>query len=211
MTCVIFCGGRINDYECIRKYTGGAGLIIAADSGARHCRKLGLKPGILLGDFDSISKSDWDALNDNETEILKFPSEKDMTDSELAIDIALERGCDKVILLGAVGSRLDHSLSNVFLLKKLTDRNCEGVIADEKNEIRLIRDSIELKREVDAVVTLLPMAGNAVGVSTKGLRYPLHDATLEAGSSWGVSNEFSEDTAMVTVKKGYLLVIVSRD
>ncbi len=211
MTCVIFCGGRITNYEYIRKYIGGASLIIAADSGARHCRELGLKPGILLGDFDSISKSDLNALNDDETEILKFPSEKDMTDSELAIEIALERGCDKIILLGAVGSRLDHSLSNVFLLKKLIDSNCEGLIVDEKNEIRLIRDCIELNREEDAFVTLLPMAGNAAGVSTQGLRYPLRDATLEAGSSWGVSNEFSADSACVTVKEGYLLVIVSRD
>lgn len=211
MTCVIFCGGRITDYEYIRKYLNGAGLVIAADSGARHCRELHVKPGILLGDFDSIGGSDWDALNDGETEILKYPSEKDMTDSELAIEIALERGCSRVVLLGAIGTRLDHSLSNVFLLKKLLDRNCEGLIADEKNEIRLIRERIELKREAAAYVTLLPMSGNAAGVSTKGLRYPLHDAVLNAGSSWGVSNEFSDDTAVVTVKKGYLLVIVSRD
>lgn len=211
MTCVIFCGGRITDYELIRKYLDGAVLIIAADSGARHCRKLGVKPGILLGDFDSISRIDWDALNADETEILRYPSEKDMTDSELAIEIALERGCSRVILLGAVGSRLDHSLSNIFLLKKLLDHDCVGLIADEKNEIRLIRDRIELEREDNAFVTLLPMAGNAAGVSTKGLRYPLSDATLEEGSSWGVSNEFSEDTAIVTVKEGYLLVIISKD
>ncbi len=211
MTCIIFCGGRIADYEYVKKYTEGAGLVIAADSGARHCRELKLKPGILLGDFDSISKSDWDKFSENGTEIVKYPSEKDMTDSELAVEIAMERGCTNVILLGAVGSRLDHSLSNIFLLKKLADRNCEGLIADEKNEIRLIRDRIELKREAGVFLTLLPMAGNASGVSTKGLRYPLKDAVLETGSSWGVSNEFSEDTALVTVREGYLLVILSRD
>jgi thiamine pyrophosphokinase len=165
----------------------------------------------LLGDFDSISKSDWDKFSENGTEIIRYPSEKDMTDSELAVEIAMERGCTKVILLGAVGSRLDHSLSNIFLLKKLADRNCEGLIADDKNEIRLIRDRIELKREAGVFLTLLPMDGNAVGVSTDGLRYPLHDAVLEMGSSWGVSNEFSEDTALVTVREGYLLVILSRD
>ncbi len=211
MTCIIFCGGRITDYEYVKKYTGGASLVIAADSGARHCSELKLKPGILLGDFDSISKSDWDKFNVNGTEIIRYPSEKDMTDSELAVEIALERGCTKVILLGAVGSRLDHTLSNVFLLKKLSDSNCEGLIADEKNEIRLVRDSIKLKREEGVFVTLLPLAGNAVGVSTEGLRYPLRDAVLETGSSWGVSNEFSEDTALVTVKEGYLLVMLSRD
>ncbi|HEX2946544.1 MAG TPA: thiamine diphosphokinase [Clostridia bacterium] len=211
MTCVIFCGGRITNYEYIKKYLDGADLIIAADSGARHCRELKLKPGILLGDFDSIDKSDWDMFNGSVTEILRYPSEKDMTDSELAIEIALERGCSKVILLGAVGSRLDHSLSNILLLKKLTDHDCEGLIADEKNEIRLIRDSIELKRQNGAFVTLLPMAGNARGVSTIGLRFPLSDAVLEVGSSWGVSNEFSENTAVVSVKAGYLLVILSRD
>ncbi len=211
MNCVIFCGGVIEDYDPINKYAQGAQLILCVDSGARHCRKLQIVPDYLIGDFDSISEEDFTALAEAGASVMRFPSEKDMTDSELAIQVAYEKGCRRIILLGAIGSRIDHTLSNLFLLKKLADLNVEGVIVNEKNEIRMIRDHIELKSEKDTFLSLLPVDGNAVGVTTSGLYYPLTEATLEVGSSWGVSNRFTADVASVSVKQGYLLVIKSRD
>ena len=211
MTGVILCGGRITDYPFMKKYLIGADLVISADSGARHCRSFELVPDLLVGDFDSVTDADYKDLVSAGVEIVRFPVEKDMTDSELAIDIALEKGCNRVILLGALGTRLDHSVSNLFLLKKLLDRGAEGILADENNEARLIDSSIEFEREKDAFLTLLPVAGPAKGVTTQGLYYPLENATLEVGSSWGVSNRFSSEKAAVTVQEGTLLVILSRD
>ncbi len=211
MTCVIFCGGRIADYSYIKKYVGDASLIISADSGAHHCRALGIVPDLLVGDFDSVSSDDFCALEKAGAKAVRFPAEKDMTDSELAVEIAIDRGCSRIILLGAIGSRLDHSVSNLFLLKKLHDANVDGIIADEKNEVRLISDYITLRREDDVFVTLLPINGTATGVTTRGLYYPLDNAVLAAGSSRGVSNRFSEEEAYVEVKNGCLLVVVSRD
>jgi len=211
MNCVIFCGGVIEDYDSVNKYIQGAQLILCVDSGARHCRELGIVPDYLIGDFDSISEEDFKALTGAGVPVMRFPSEKDMTDSELAIQVACEKGCNRITLLGAIGSRIDHMLSNLFLLKKLADLNVEGVIANEKNEIRMIKDHIELKNEKDVFVSLLPVAGNASGVTTRGLYYPLENATLEVGSSWGVSNRVVEDSASVSVKEGYLLVIKSKD
>jgi len=211
MNCVIFCGGVIEDYDSIKKYVQGAQLILCVDSGARHCRKLQIVPDYLIGDFDSISEEDYSALAGAGASVMRFPSEKDMTDSELAVQVACERGSRRITLLGAIGSRIDHVLSNLFLLKKLTDLNIEGVIANEKNEIRLIKDHIELKNEKDMFVSLLPVAGNAAGVTTRGLYYPLENATLEVGSSWGVSNRVIDDSASVSVREGYLLVIKSKD
>lgn len=211
MSCLIFCGGAIDDYGFIKRYMQGAELVLCVDSGARHCRKLQVTPDFLIGDFDSISEDDFSALAEAGVPIIRYPAEKDMTDSELAVQTACDRGCKSVILLGAIGSRLDHSLSNLFLLKKMADLNVEGMIANEYNEVMLINGSITLEREEGTFITLLPLAGSAKGVTTEGLYFPLADATLEVGSSWGVSNKFADNVATVTVKEGYLLVIKSRD
>lgn len=211
MTGVIVCGGQIDNYKYMKKYFKDAKLIISADSGARHCKRFNVIPDLLVGDFDSVDESDYAGMAADGVEIVRFPAEKDMTDSELAIEMALDRGCSKVILLGSLGTRLDHSLSNLFLLKKLLDKGVAGIIADEHNEVVLINHSIVLAREEGVFITLLPLAGSAKGVTTSGLYYPLNNATLEIGSSWGVSNRFSEDTAQVTVEEGYLLVIKARD
>ena len=211
MTGVIICGGRIKDYNRAGKYCCGADIVISADSGARHCKALGIVPDIVLGDFDSIDSGDYCEFEAAGAEIFRYPAEKDMTDSELAVETAIDRGCSRVILLGAVGSRLDHSISNLFLLKKLHDANVEGIIVDEKNEIRLISSSIRLKREDGVFVSLLPISGEASGVSTRGLYYPLDGAVLRMGSSRGISNVFVDDEAYVEVKDGLLLVILSRD
>lgn len=211
MTCVIICGGEITDYEYMSIYLKEADLIISADSGARHCEGLRVLPDILAGDFDSVFCEDYSSMVKAGAEIARFPAEKDMTDSELAVEIALQRGCKRIILLGAIGSRLDHSVANIFLLKKLLDQNMEGLLANEKNEVRLIKGSLELERDEWPFVTLLPFAGDAVGVTIKGFYYPLENATLKTGSSWGVSNIIKDAKARIDVREGYLLVIKSKD
>ncbi|MCR4435889.1 MAG: thiamine diphosphokinase [Clostridiales bacterium] len=210
MKAVIVCNGDIEDYTYYKKYFEEAGLVICVDGGARHLRKLGIVPHVLLGDFDSISEADLSFFKNSVAEIIKFPVEKDKTDTELAVAYAVEKGCSSLFIIGGIGSRIDHSLANVFLLKKAVDMGVKGFIVNESNEITLIKDRIELSRE-EAKVTLLPLFEKVEGVTTKGLYYPLTDATLEMGWTWGVSNEFDSELAEVTVKKGYLLVIKSRD
>lgn len=208
---VIVCGGKIDNYKYMQKYFKGAKLIIAADSGAHHCKSFHVSPDLLVGDFDSVREIDYASLAAAGVEIIRYPEEKDMTDSEIAIEIAIKKGCTKVVILGALGTRLDHSLSTLFLLKKLLDKGIDGIIANEYNEVRLINRSIVLTREEGVYISLLPLAGSAKGVTTSGLHYPLENATLEASSSRGVSNKFSEDIARVTVTEGYLLIIKARD
>ncbi len=211
MTAVVVCNGMIEDYSYIKKYFDKADFVICADGGATHLRKLGIVPDVLLGDFDSILKVDLDYYRESGVEVLKFPYKKDKTDTELAVELAADRGFKDVILVGALGKRQDHSLSNVFILKKMLDRGIKGIIADKHNEIMLVRDRIELKREINLKVTLLSLTEKTEGVNTDGLLYPLTDATLELGSSWGVSNEFAGETAEISVKDGLLLVIKSID
>lgn len=211
MTGIIICGGSVRNYSFIKKYFDKQDLIICADGGAYHLKKLGIIPDILVGDFDSISEIELESLINAGVQIVKFPVEKDATDAQLAVKLAIDRGCDEVILLGATGTRLDHTMANVFLLKSLLEAGIKGIIADEHNEIEMVDKNISLNRDKDVKISLLPAGGKVTGVTTEGLYYPLSDATLEFGTTRGVSNEFISDTASLTLKEGLLLVIKARD
>jgi thiamine pyrophosphokinase len=207
LTGVIICNGEIRDYSHCRKYIDEARLIICADGGAAHARRMGIIPDILVGDFDSIFAGDLKHFMEMGVETVKFPAEKDMTDTELAADMAVKRGCRRVIILGGTGSRLDHTLSNIFLLKRLR----EAGVAGGCNEVALTGDRILLQREEGMKVSLLPLSDRVEGVSTRGLYYPLDNAVIRQGSSWGVSNEFTGETAEIVLERGLLLVIKSRE
>jgi len=209
MTGIVICNGSITDYEYYKDYFDDAQLVVCADGGAVHAKKMGVKPDILVGDFDSIQDDVLKWFENTEAEILHYPVEKDMTDSEIAINIAVERGCTYIRILGGFGTRLDHSLANVYLLKKLLDKGIKASIINESNEITLIKDEIKLQKREGYNVSLIPITEKVKGVTTKGLYYPLHEATIEMGSTWGVSNEFVDETAEVTIKSGMLLVILS--
>ena len=211
MVAAVVCNGTVRDYSYYRQYFQQVEYIISVDGGASHVRRFGVMPSLLLGDFDSIDSEDFNFFKAQGVEIMNFPPEKDMTDTELAVELAVQKGYKKIIIIGGAGSRLDHSLANIFILKKLHDMGAEGIIVDEYNEITVIDDKIQIKREEGIKVTLLPLSQRVEGVTTKGLYYPLDNATIEMGSTWGVSNEFDSDMAEVTVKAGLLLVIKSRD
>lgn len=208
---VIVCGGAINGYENLKKHFENAGLVICADSGAHHLRNFGVEPDLMLGDFDSISKDDYLFFEKNGVEITRYPVEKDMTDAELAVNTAIGKGCRNIIMLGATGTRLDHTLANILLLKRMISAGVKGIIADDYNEIHLIDKFIELEREDGFKVSLLPVFGKVAGVTTKGLFYPLKGAALEQAATLGISNEFIDDIASISIESGLLLVIKSRD
>lgn len=211
MTGIIVANGSIEDYSFYKKYFDKKHLVIGVDGGAFHLKKIGIKPDILLGDFDSILKEDYENYCKAGVEILKYPEKKDATDTEIAIDEGIKRGCSQIILIGVTGSRLDHSLSNIFSLKKILDKGIKGMIVDKYNEIYLIKDKINIKYEKGYKLSLLPVTDKVEGITTKGLYYKLTDATIGLGSSFGVSNEFIDDSAEVSISKGLLMVIKSRD
>ncbi|QNU65594.1 thiamine diphosphokinase [Ruminiclostridium herbifermentans] len=211
MRAVLVCNGSINDYNIIKKYITMDDFIISVDGGARHLRNMGIIPNILIGDFDSAISCDLQYFVDMGIEKNKFPEEKDMTDSELAIEKAAEIGADELLFIGAMGSRIDHSLANVFLLKKCMDIGIKACIVDEHNTIFIINSTIKIKKQEGYKLSLIPVSERVTGVTTYGLKYRLDNATMLFSTSWGVSNEFLEDEAAVTIDEGLLLVCVSRD
>lgn len=211
MKAVLVCNGSICDYNEIKKYISNNDYIISVDGGAGHLRRMGIAPNVLIGDFDSANSEDLQYFIDLGINKLKFPAEKDMTDSELAIEKAVEMGADELLFIGAMGSRVDHSLANLLLLKKCLDIGIKACILDENNQIYMFKSTFTMPKQDGYKLSLIPISAKVTGVTTFGLKYKLNNATMHLGTSWGVSNEFIEDEATVKIGEGILMVCVSRD
>lgn len=214
----VVCSGEIKDYGRYGEYFENAGFVICADGGAVHLRHFGIIPDVLLGDFDSISMADLEfysnavsTKNKTKTEIIKYPRHKDKTDSEIAVLLAEERGCDVIYLIGATGKRLDHTLANIFLSVRMLKKGVACIIADEHNEIAAADENITLYRNGTDKVSIIPVTSKITGVTTEGLYYNLDGAELEFGSTLGISNEYVSEKSKISIDSGIALVIKSRD
>jgi thiamine pyrophosphokinase len=205
---LVFCGGVIEDYEAIKPFLKGE-LILCADGGAKHLRKLAIKPDWLLGDFDSIDGEDLEEFREKDVNILQYHRKKDYTDGEIGVEKALELGAKEIFIFGATGGRMDHTLGNVYLLEKILDQGAHGTIITGKDEIRCTRAQLSIKGSLGDYLSLLPLDPEVEGIFTTGLEYPLKGESLFRGSTRGLSNTFVEREAKITVKNGTLLVIKS--
>ncbi|NLM74738.1 MAG: thiamine diphosphokinase [Clostridiaceae bacterium] len=211
MKVLIVGSGNLKDQNFLIDRYNWADLVIAVDGGATHLMRANLMPHIVVGDFDSINPDDLKLLKTSNVELITCPVEKDFTDMELASDIAINKNPTEVLFVCATGSRLDHSIGNVLHLYVFLEKGIKASIEDENNRIFLVRDSIKLKKQENYKVSLLPLTPLVEGITTKGLYYPLKDQSVKFGSCFGVSNEFCEDLASITFKKGLALVILSKD
>ena len=191
----------------------GADAVIAADGGATILDRLGLRPDRLVGDLDSVDVALAGRLAGAGVPVDRHPVDKEASDTELAVRTALARGADGIDLLGATGGdRLDHELANLLLLADpaLADVEIRAVVGP--TSIRVLRggETLALHGAVGDVVTLLPVGGDARGVTTSGLRWPLDAATLPLGSTRGLSNVVVA-AASVSLTDGVLLVVERRN
>ncbi len=201
---VIVSGGTVENIDLIKKYIKTASYIICADSGFDVVNKIGIKPNLCIGDMDSV-KSNLDKQN-----VKIYPQNKDYTDTELAVNIAIEKGSDEIIMLGCTGTRLDHTLANIMLLKTLIDKKIKCLIVDSHNKITLCNSHISLSGKKGNLCSLIPIT-KCISITTTGLLYPLKNECLLPGSSRGISNIFNSTNAKIELKSGYLLVIRSCD
>jgi thiamine pyrophosphokinase len=186
-------------------------LIICADGGASHLYNLGVKPDVLVGDFDSIAPDILEEYKKTGVESIEYPVRKDFTDMELAIKCAANRGARRIFIMGAFGTRVDHTLSNLQLMHRILELGLEGILIDENNTVYLIKDRIKIKRKENCKVSLIPATSVVEGIYTGGLAYPLADASMKMGTTVGISNEFTSSEAWVSIRKGRLYVVVSKD
>lgn len=214
MTAYIFTGGKlaVGSMDELGLHMSEADLIIAADSGYNNASRLGVRPGLLLGDLDSIDRKKLAPDELEHIEKIIVPAIKDDTDTQLAVDTALSRGADKIYIIGGLGGRLDHTLSTVFLLEYIKDKGARGVITDGRNRVRIMESGEELTiKRGYKYLSLVGLTDTCEGVSISGVFYPLKDAVLERKYAFAVSNEITADAAEISLSKGILLVIESRD
>ena len=188
-------------------------LVIAADHGAAHARAWGWPLHLLVGDLDSLSAEEATLVTAAGVPVITAPAAKDETDLELALAHALARGASEIIICAALGGRTDHLLANVFLLARPELADVAVSLVDGRESIRLLRSGaqqpacLELQGAPGDLLSLLPLGCDAVGVTTAGLQYPLHDETLFLGQARGVSNIFTGARAGIALRRGLLLVI----
>lgn len=182
-------------------------LVICVDGGARNALALGFEPRLVVGDMDSIGTELRERLEKKGCRFIEHPSRKDETDSELAVRCALAEGATELVMLAALGGRIDHALANVMLLAIPELSHVKARVIDGNQELLLVRDKIVIEGSVGDVVSLVPLSGDVVGVRTEGLEYALSGGTLKFGAARGVSNVLVARQARVEIRDGLLLLV----
>lgn len=207
---LIFANGDLKKPEWIQRMAETAGMIIAADGGLQHVQDLGLIPNMLIGDLDSVTPEQVQWAVEQGVEIRRFPADKDETDLELALIAAAETGHRQIVIVGALGGRLDQTLSNVLLLHLPILTNLDVRIDDGLQEVILVREKLDLEGKPGDLVSLLPLSPIVRGITTSGLKYPLNDESMIFFHSRGLSNRMLSDAAHIEFQSGVLICIHER-
>ncbi len=207
---VIFVNGDIPDLKLVPTILSSEDYYVAADGGLNHLNRLSINPHLVVGDQDSVSVTERQYLTQSGVEIELAQIEKDESDLELAIQSVVKRGYSRILIVGALGKRLDHTLANIFLLALPLLQNCEVRLDDGRVAVFLIQKETLILGKKGDLVSLIPINGPVSGVETEGLYYPLNEETLRPFYTRGISNHLLADRAMVKVRSGYLLCIHTR-
>ncbi len=201
-SCMIISGGAFTPLPQPDETT----FVIACDRGYAYARRCGIRPDLLVSDFDSYV-----GPVDPEIPLQRFPSEKDDTDTMIAIRAALERGFREAVLYCALGGRLDHTLANLQSLAFALSHGLRLRIVSEDTEVMLLQDgTLSLPRREGFALSVFAFSERCRGVSLRGTKYTLTDAELENSFPLGVSNEWAAEAATVSVTAGTLLIVLSK-
>ncbi|MEX1248955.1 MAG: thiamine diphosphokinase [Anaerolineales bacterium] len=209
MQALIVANGELDPPRDLGQRLASADLIIAADGGAQHCRALGILPQVIIGDLDSLDAKLRADFERQGVRILTHPADKDQTDLELALLHAKDAGAQQIVVLAGLGHRWDHSVANLLLAAHAQFADQRIVFLQGEHRLFVIRQGSPLAARVGERVSLLSLGGDAKGVSTCGLKFPLANETLVFGSSRGVSNVVLAEDAAVELKEGCLLCVIS--
>lgn len=206
--CIIFSGGsqvEIDSFNFLSEMIN----IICVDSGIDYAIKKNLRIDIAIGDFDSCSKDSFDYIIRNKIKNLNFPKDKDKTDMELSFDYCMDKNYENILVLGALGTRYDHSISNINMLKKYYQKGLKIILFDNYNFIKIVEKEEKIKKN-NFNISFLPTDEKCI-FSTSGLKWNLTNHLLEYGSSLTISNKVVGDFAHIKILEGSLILIISKD
>lgn len=212
---VIFVNGNRSDLSQVKKIIEKTDFFIAADGGIKHILKLGLIPNVIIGDMDSISSSEQKKLTKLCKEqaclfptLIKYPTKKDKTDFELAVDYCLINKFREIIIFGILGDRIDHLIANIFLIAKIQTQNpkIKIQIIEGKKEIFVLKNEIIINGKIGDEVSIVPVSEKLEGVTTNGLEYKLQNEVLLFGSTRGISNVMAKTSVMISIVNGTALI-----
>ena len=215
---IIFANGELPDLDKARLLLQDDDYIICADGGTRHALNLNVRPNLIIGDMDSADKRHLQKLQEGDVSMELFPHDKNETDLELAIHRAIELEPKEIVIIAALGGRLDHALGNLALLtdvRLVTLRRGSGQALDIRlddgvEEIFVCRDQAEVHGRSGDLVSLIPWQGAVSNVQTENLKWPLKSETLYPNKTRGISNEMLGDIASVSIGSGLLLIVHRR-
>jgi thiamine pyrophosphokinase len=182
-------------------------FLVAVDGGLNQLIRIGKLPNLLIGDLDSITDKQVTSMHHANVEIKQFPKEKDETDLELALLELVSRKFKKLRIVGGMGKRIDHTLGNISLLSIPGLQNMDVRLVDDACEIFLVKKTATIKGKPNDRISLLPLFGPVLGITTKGLEYPLKNETLHPENTRGISNVMTLSSCAINFTKGKLICI----
>jgi thiamine pyrophosphokinase len=206
---IIISNGRLGDPAFFRKRIAAMGsfLTICCDGGIRHLEKLNIQPDVIMGDMDSADTAGLERFTACGVKILKYPRDKDATDTQLALDYALGLEPASIEIWGALGGRIDHSLANLFLLSRGGKEGIKISLVDEYCEAFIMAKEASLEKAVGETVSLFALGSPTEGVTLHGFQYSLDNAALEMSNPRGISNIIVGSPATIQISTGRLLIV----
>lgn len=211
MKCVIIAGGSAPSKELLLQALEGSSYLICADSGANCLYEYGIRPDYIIGDFDSIKEAALKHFTVQHCKIEAYPRDKDFTDTQLALQKAVELGAKEIIFLGCTGSRIDHILGNLGLIEQCLLRHISASIQDNNNRIILSDKPISIQGESGSYFSLQAFGGTVEDLCIEGAKFSLSHYNLRLGDPLTLSNEFKEQEVNLKFKTGILLILFSKD
>lgn len=208
MKCVIISGGSPPSKKILKQQLCDADFIIGVDGAADLLTNCNITADVIIGDFDTAKKINVLDQQNGGAEVVRLHVNKNETDTEAAVNLAIERGAKNIIMLGAMGSRMDHSLANISMLKAIHKKGTFAKIIDDNNEMFISDSEVKLCANIGQTISILPLCGD-ITVTASGLKYPLEELYLPFGTTRGISNVIENSSVSINVSGGYALIILT--
>jgi thiamine pyrophosphokinase len=206
---IIISGGRLGDPAFFKRRRNALGsfLTICCDGGIRHLEKIKIKPDVIMGDMDSADPARLEGYWADGVRIIKYPLDKDATDTQLALEYALGLEPAAIEIWGALGGRIDHALANLFLLSLGEKAGIKTTLIDEFSEVFIVEKEASFAEAIGQTVSLFAISSKAEGIVLHGFKYSLDNEPLDMSNTRGISNIIVKSPAKIHVRSGRLLVV----